>query len=249
MTKRNQNHYILGHHPSLPYYPWPKNIFVDFFIDATNKQIFENYGTGSKIDKKFISEIILREQNAYKKAGNIFCMCHWAADSVINDYGIDHKKVHVIVGGANLDEKYFNNEINLPSPKEPNQSNPLIIGFIGKDWERKGGQFSINIVNNLNNLGIFTKLRVVGANKKDIPKSRFIEYVGFIDKNKDINKFVKELNSWHFASLFSFQEASPRSNLESLKIGVPILSHNVGGISSTFFENYYGKLFNNSHNK
>ena len=33
------------------------NLIVDFYIDATNKQIFENYGTGSNIDKSFKSEI------------------------------------------------------------------------------------------------------------------------------------------------------------------------------------------------
>ena len=46
-----------------------------------------------------------------------------------------------------------------------------------------------------------------------------------------------------FFALFSYSEGSPRSNLESLKLGVPILSHNIGGISSTFIKNYYGNLF------
>ena len=76
-----------------------------------------------------------------------------------------------------------------------------------------------------------------------MPKSPFIQNVGFIDKNKDFNKFIKEITSWHFSTLFSNNEASPRSNLESLKLGVPVLSHNIGGISSTFIKNYYGKLF------
>ena len=52
------------------------------------------------------------------------------------------------------------------------------------------------------------------------------------------------MNSWHFCSLFSEQEASPRSNLESIRLGVPIISHNIGGISSTLSENSYSKLFN-----
>mgnify|MGYP001302187188 CR=1 FL=1 len=226
-NQKNETHYILSHHPSLPNYPWPKNFVVDFYIDATNKQIFEDYGTGTTIDNKFKSEIILREKNAYEAAGNIFCMCKWAADSVIKDYGINQEKVHVIVGGANLDEDILKKEDQPLCPKEPNQTDPLIIGFLGKDWERKGGKFTFEIVKNLNALGINTILRVTGPRTKDMPKSPFIQNVGFIDKNKDFNKFIKEITSWHFSTLFSNNEASPRSNLENLKLGVPVLSHNI----------------------
>ena len=38
-----ENQYILSHHPSTPIYPRSKNIFVDFYIDATNLQIFNKY--------------------------------------------------------------------------------------------------------------------------------------------------------------------------------------------------------------
>lgn len=241
--KKSNKKYILSHHPSIPIYPWSKNLIVDFYIDATNKQIFDNYGMGATIDKSFKEEILLREKKAYKASGNIFCMCQWAADSIIKDYGIDRKKVHVIVGGPNLDESLIKKESYMFCPKEPNNSDPLVLGFIGKDWERKGGQFTLEVVNNLNNLGINTILKVIGTRKKDIPNSPFIKNVGYIDKNKDLNKFIKEISSWHFSTLFSHSEASPRSILESLKLGVPILSHDIGGINSTFIKNYYGNLF------
>lgn len=241
--KTSEKIFILSHHPSIPIYPWKKNLFVDFYIDATNKQIFESYGIGVNIDKRFQSEIILREKNAYEAAGSIFCMCKWAADSVIKDYGINPQKVHFIVGGPNINEDFLKKGIKLTCPKEPTKTNPLIIGFLGKDWARKGGKFTFEVVKHLNSLGIFTILRVMGKRNKDIPNSKLIEHLGYIDKNKDLNKFINEINSWHFSSLFSYSEASPRSNLESLRLGVPILSHNIGGISSTFINNYYGHLF------
>ena len=239
----SENKYILSHHPSIPLYPWPKNTFVDFYIDATNLQIFNNYGYGSKIDEKFKLEVINRERAAYQAAGSIICMCQWAADSVIKDYGINSKKVHVVVGGANLDEEFLDNKNNLLCPKQPSDAVPLFIGFLGKDWQRKGGEFAFEVVKNLNSCGIWSVLRVIGTRKKDISNSRFIEYLGYIDKKKELNKFVKELNSWHFCSLFSEQEASPRSNMESIRLGVPIISHNIGGISSTLIDNSYSKLF------
>ena len=115
---------ILSHHPSIPIYPWPKNTVVDFYIDATNLQIFNNYGYGSKIDKKFKLKIINREKAAYKAAGKIICMCQWAADSVIKDYGINPKKVHVVIGGPNLEEEIKNNKENSLCQKKPSESSP-----------------------------------------------------------------------------------------------------------------------------
>ena len=241
--KTSQNIYILSHHPFLPLYPWPDNIFVDFYIDATNKQIFNDYGVGATIDEKFKSKVILREKESYKSANKIICMCKWAEDSVINDYGIDPNKVHTVVGGPNLDEKFIRENVQQFCPNEPTESNPLVIGFIGKDWERKGGKFALEIVKELNNRGIFSILKVIGVPKKNIPNNSFIEYLGFIDKNKDLKKFAKEIKSMHFSTLFSIQEASPRSNLESLRLGVPILSHDIGGIRSTFSQVAYGNLF------
>ena len=105
-----EHKYILSYHPSIPLYPWPNNAVVDFYIDATNLQIFNNYGCGTKIDNKFKLKVINREKAAYKAAGKIICMCQWAADSVINDYGINSKKVHVVVGGPNLEEEILDNK-------------------------------------------------------------------------------------------------------------------------------------------
>ena len=235
---------ILSYYPSLPIYPWPKNILVDFYIDATNLQIFNDYGYGSTIDEKYKLKIINRERNAYKAAGNIFCMCQWAVDSVIKDYGINPKKVHLVIGGPNLKEEEIKNKRNFSFPKEPSKSVPLVIGFLGKNWKRKGGDFALEVVRNLNSSGIYSVLRVMGARKKDLPNSPFLECLGFIDKKDDLNKFVKELSGWHFCALFSEKEASPRSNLENIRLGVPILSHDIGGISSTFINNTYSKLFN-----
>ena len=243
VKKNSEKVYILSHQPFLPLYPWPDNVVVDFYIDATNQQIFNDYGIGAKIDNKYKSKVIHREKKSYKSANKIICMCKWAENSVINDYGIDPNKVYTVVGGPNLEEKNIRENIKQFCPNEPTESNPLVIGFIGKDWERKGGNFSLEIVKELNNMGIFSILKVIGSQKKNIPNDSFIKNIGFIDKNKDFKRFAKEINSMHFSTLFSINEASPRSNLESLRLGVPILCHDIGGISSTFLKDAYGNLF------
>ena len=88
---------------------------------------------------------------------------------------------------------------------------------MGKDRVRKGGQFTFEVVKYLNNLGINTILKVIGTRKKRCPDSPFIKNLGYIDKNKNFNKFIKEISSWHFLLLFSYNKLI-RSILESLKL-------------------------------
>ena len=45
---------ILSIYPFLPHYPWPKKWNIDFYIDATTKQIFKNYLIGKNLNKAYI---------------------------------------------------------------------------------------------------------------------------------------------------------------------------------------------------
>ena len=77
-----------------------------------------------------------------------------------------------------------------------------------------------------------------------IPKSKYVEFVGLINKNDEMAKFVSEIRSWHYGTLFSVAEAYGISNRECLMLGVPVICNNVGGIPSTFPDYKCGKLFN-----
>ncbi len=64
-----------------------------------------------------------------------------------------------------------------------------------------------------------------------------------MNKQADMARFVTELQSWHFGTLFSEAEAFGISNRECLRLGVPILAHAVGGIASTLPDAGCGRLF------
>ena len=78
------------------------------------------------------------------------------------------------------------------------------------------------------------EIRVVGPEEKKLPQHSSIKYVGFINKSLDLDNFIEEVKSWHFGTLFSKAEAFGISNRECLLLGVPVICHDVGGISSTF---------------
>jgi glycosyltransferase involved in cell wall biosynthesis len=229
---------IISHFPLLPPEPIPVQWQLNYYIDATTKQVFESYGIDQRVVKKFQAEVLARETRNFQKAKRIICMCHWAADSVINDYGIDPSKVFVIPGGANLDEALL---AQLP-PSLPPPFQPLRLGFIGKDWQRKGLPLLLQVAEELHQRGYSVQVPVIGPLSSDLSSHPLLKPLGFLNKNTDLEKFVAIVRSWHFGCLFSQAEASPRSNLECLRLGVPVLSLRVGGIPDTVPEGL-GHLF------
>jgi len=238
-----QNLQFLSHFPLLPPYPYPDNWKVSFYIDATNKQLFENYQTGHRLSHLLKKDVFDRERNAYMSADAVITMSKWAAQSVINDYQIPSERVHIVPAGANFNCSVLNSsDINLTLPA-PTHPLPLKLGFLGKDWQRKGGPFVLQLASYLNSIGIPAIVRVVGPSLSDLPISPLIQYVGFIDKHTEHSKFIREISSWHFGTLFSLFEAYGISNVECFRLAVPVLTHDVGGISSTFTGDECGKLF------
>jgi glycosyltransferase involved in cell wall biosynthesis len=222
---------FISHFPLLPPRPWNNNWKVNYYIDATSKQVFEDYGLATRVGSKIREAAIKQEQENYLQAQRIFCMSRWAAKSVVEDYQISPSKVYVIPGGANLDEKALQATENTPNIILP--LNPLRLGFIGKDWQRKGLPYLLQVAEVLDNRGIAVEVIVIGPASQGLPQHHLLKPVGFIDKSKDIQKFTKIVRSFHFGSLFSSAEAFGISNLECLRLGVPVIASHVGGIPDT----------------
>ncbi len=227
----------------LPSYPWPQKWDVYFYIDATLLQILDEYRLSNLISNSYKSEIINREKLNYLRANKIICRSSWAIKSLIKDYKIDKSKISLVPGGANLDTTKIDRSKLLLTPPEPSTNNPIIVGFIGLDWERKGGNFLIKLADTFNQNNVPFEIRVIGPKKNTVPNHPSIKYVGFIDKFLNLDLFIEELKSWHFGTLFSKAEAFGISNRECLILGVPVICHDVGGISSTLPKSNFGKMF------
>lgn len=234
---------LLSHFPLLPPAPWPECWQVSFYVDATTTQVFDDYGSGKRIGRRFQQDVIAREAAAYRQSVAVICRSQWAADSVINDYGIDPAKVHVVPGGANLDEHQLAQLSAMPPPPAPSAEKPLRLGFLGKEWQRKGGPFLLELADALQHRGIPTVIRAIGPDPAQLPAHPALQPLGFINKQCDTARFLAELQSWHFGTLFSDVEAFGISNRECLRLGVPVLAHAVGGIPSTLPDGGCGQLF------
>jgi glycosyltransferase involved in cell wall biosynthesis len=199
---------------------------VSYYIDATMSQYFEEYGR--QLGRRIKGEALAREKEAYQAARFVVCMSRWCADDVEASYGISPEKVRVILPGANIDEA------SVPAPTAWDGSLvPLRLGFIGIDWERKGGPVLLDVATRLQTMGHPVEVVVIGHDASKLPSHPALRAMGFIDKARELPRFVELVRSFHFGCLLSRAEALGISTLECLRLGVPVIGTSVGGIVDT----------------
>jgi glycosyltransferase involved in cell wall biosynthesis len=99
------------------------------------------------------------------------------------------------------------------------------------------------LVEAVERLEIPAELRVLGVPAAELPRHPAIAGLGFIAKQQQLPRFVAELRSWHFGTLFSQAEAFGIAARECLRLGVPVLAHAVGGIPATLPDGGCGQIF------
>jgi glycosyltransferase involved in cell wall biosynthesis len=199
---------------------------VSYYIDATLHQYFEHYQR--RLGSRIHEEALALEKEAYLAARFVVCMSRWCADDVKAFYGISSEKVRVILPGANIDEA------SVPvATKWDGKLSPLRLGLIGIDWERKGGPLLLDVATKLQRMGHPVEVVVIGPKASTLPSHPALRAMGFIDKARELSRFVELVRSFHFGCLLSRAEALGISILECLRLGIPVIGTAVGGIVDT----------------
>jgi glycosyltransferase involved in cell wall biosynthesis len=227
--RRDQQVEIISHFALLPPLPWPPGWQVSYYIDATLRQNFVDYGMADRVSAEVRADALRREREHYHAAERVVCMSRWAAASVVEHYGIPPARVRVILPGANLHDR----DLAPTDLAAPPRLSPLRLGFIGKDWRRKGLPFLLRVAEELERRGVSVRVVALGPPAADLPPHPLLESAGFVDKGRHSRRFVQLVRSCHFGCLFSSAEASAIGNLDCLRLGVPVLASRVGGIPDT----------------
>lgn len=208
----------------LPYLP--KDIPIIFYTDTTHR-LMVGYYWKKKLPAKTIEHGEKGERAGIHRATINLRSSHWAAESVVKDYGFDPKRTYVIEFGANIDDcdlvpntlKYTGGKVN--------------ILFSGVEWGRKGGDVAVETVRLLNEQGIEARLVIAGI--KELPQQYhglpYIEYVGFLNKNNP-EQYRRYVKLWQEANLFLLPtqaECSAIVYCEASAYGVPIFTYDTGG--------------------
>ena len=141
-------------------------VYVDATLAGFNKGIGLDFNVPTDL-KQFAIE---REKMVYTRANLIFTRSAWAKASMIDDHGIEKSKIHVVYPGANLGDI-----MGYQSPKKEQ----LVLGFVAKDWERKGFPYLIDLAENLQNKGLPTIIKAIGYLPKEFANHPQVQYLGF----------------------------------------------------------------------
>lgn len=110
-------------------YTLPEGIPVATYEDMTIPQTKSHPYVGwDLLTRRSFASRMARQRRAYEQARACCLTSPWAAESVLNDYGIAPHKVHVVGIGCN----------HTAPPTERDWSAPRFL-FVGLDWERKNG--------------------------------------------------------------------------------------------------------------
>jgi len=199
---------------------------LNFYFDATYAQLFPSYGLDRSIDHRTLREAIDHERKAFSAARRVIVNQFWAYRSLLSDYGLDHRKCAVILPAANY--PVFPGLCPLMPEGRAGRDRPFVLGFIGKDWKRKGLMFLNQVAVGLRARGWKVTVRAMGFPGDELPSGSGIECLGFIDKRIHFGPF---LHSCDVGCLFSSAEAAGTAVLEFLGVGVPVAGFTVNGLA------------------
>lgn len=185
----------------------------------------------------------LIQRRGLERCDHLVFPCQWICREAEEGWGIPKEKISIIPFGANVadptDKPTLRRSTNQLANKKPVQ-----VLFVGKDWERKGGEIAISAVNTLNQRGIHTVLHVVGSQPPNDVDSEIIRVHGYLSKAKKkqrdhLDRLYRESDVF---ILPSSAEGYVISVLEAAAYGLPVVAYDTDGVREPVANGISGTL-------
>jgi glycosyltransferase involved in cell wall biosynthesis len=208
-----------------------------FFIDQTLLQLFDYYGLRAHVGKPIVQEALRREREGYHAATGIIAHSRWAAHSLMHDYGLPEEHVHIVVPGANLDPRAYaaweQEEEERRAAQGCEVGRPLRLIFVGKEWRRKGLDRLLGALLMARKSGGRATLKVIGCQREALPEhlraTEGVEWVGFINKRAEADRFLRTVADADVGCLLSRAEAGGIAFREYHALGLAVIGTDTGG--------------------
>jgi glycosyltransferase involved in cell wall biosynthesis len=179
-----------------------------------------------------------------ERAQLIIFSSDWAARSALELYGTRKEKVKVVPFGANMECAHTLADIHEMLKARSRKTIKFL--FLGKHWDRKGGDIVFKVVKALHAQGHTVELDFVGCHppkEEKIPE--YIKCHGFISKRtpEGMAKITNLFRAAHFLFVPSRAEAYGIVFCEANAFGLPCLTSYVGGIPTVVKDNINGMTF------
>ena len=154
-----------------------------------------------------------------RRAAAVVTWCHWAKRSLIEDYGIDADRIHVIAPGADIGNFPFG-----PERRVNGHEQPVRILFVGGDFHRKGG----NVLLRAYRAGLRDRAELHLVTQEDVAAERGVYVYRGLAPNSP-----KLLSLYEQADIFvlpTLGDCFPVVLSEAMAAGLPIVTTDVGAL-------------------
>jgi glycosyltransferase involved in cell wall biosynthesis len=216
---------------------------VTFASDATFANMLDYYWDFTNLTPEYLRMGHEQEAAALAKCSLAVYSAEWAAKSAINDYGADPAKVAVIPFGANIGQDNTWAEVRGWIEERPRDEIRLL--FVGRHWDRKGGDILVHAAYCLAKLGHRVRVDIVGcpvpARHRSLP---WLHGHGLLSPRvaADMARLHDFFTRAHFVFVPSRAECYGMTFAEANAYGVPAISTNTGGVCGVVKDGYNGYL-------
>ncbi|HEY4299509.1 MAG TPA: glycosyltransferase family 4 protein [Candidatus Didemnitutus sp.] len=217
---------------------------VTFCADATFANLVDYYWDFTGLSEEYLRDGHAQETAALTRSRLSVFPSEWAARSAIDFYGADPATVAVISFGANMGSQ--NQRSSVAAWIDQRSSEEIRLLFVGRHWERKGGDVVVATAISLVSHGHRVVVDVVGcdvpAEYRDLP---FVRRHGLLHQRHaaEMEMLNRLYSQAHFVFVPSRAEAYGFTFAESNAYGVPAISCRTGGISAIIRDGHNGLLF------
>lgn len=167
------------------------------------------------------------ERSLYEKARVCFTTSRFAADSIVEDYGVPRGRVEAIYSGCNTE---------LPSSVVRPERPPRRILFVGVEWERKGGPVLLEAFAEVRQRFPDATLDIVGCSPAVSSEGVIVH--GRVERAL-IPSFLEKADVF---CLPSVAEPSAVALVEASAFALPVVATNVGGTPERLIDGETGIL-------
>ncbi len=193
---------------------------LNCYIDAPFAALISGRGLDLRLSARMAAKACQQERENFEACSRVVTMGRWAAEVAISECAVPAKKVFTILPGANLE---IPENWAFPSPSSrAGRERDFVLGFVGKDWQRKGLPLLVAVRHELARRGWKASVHAAGNAPLEMARASGVRFVGFIDKHRDPARFLKFITGCDVGCLFSDREALGISTLEFLRAGVPV---------------------------
>ena len=154
-----------------------------------------------------------------RRAAAVVTWCHWAKRSLMDDYGIDSGRIHVIAPGADIGKFSFGTNRQMDG-----QERPVRLLFVGGDFHRKGG----NVLLQAYRAGLRGRAELHLVTQEEVAAERGVHvYRGLAPNSPELLSLYEQSDIFVLPTL---GDCFPVVLSEAMAAGLPIVTTDVGAL-------------------